>query len=226
MTERAGEEHGLSQSQIDLRDKAQEEATGGNGPRASRFLTGENDPRRAKEREEKERRERTMRLAAQLASAEQIAACLDRLDHLQTRLDDAFAELEEWRADLEDRTVRLKDGTAIYRTENGRFAAADGAIIPADQLPGDIPADAATLAERQRFLERTKQLSGIQDGIDTDRETLNSGKATEADIERIEADMEKAEAVIAEEESVALTTENTLSADRTALSFEQFNPAP
>ena len=183
-----------NQNQIDLRDKAVEEATGGNGPKASRFLTSDQDPQKIKEREEKEKTQRLLRMAAELASPEQVARLYVMLDDFQQRLDQAFADLEDWREDLESRTVRLEDGTAIYRMEDGHFCTADGQIIPDSDLPDDIPIDAVELKEYEAFQKASKMLADMQDNVvDPTREELQSDDLAKERAEQLEQRLKDAD---------------------------------
>ncbi|MEM0929602.1 MAG: hypothetical protein AAGI89_09955 [Pseudomonadota bacterium] len=171
-------------------------ATDGNGTKHNRFLVGDKDPKSIKRKEEEQRR-RLHAVLLQMASADQIAATLQRLDDLQSRLDNAFADLEDWRADIESRTARLADGTAIYRRDDGRFVTAEGTIVPDDQLPDDIPEDVVTAQEYQAFLRWAGQLSEIQTRVvDDSRRSLDGGGMTKDEIERIEGLIEKANGIL------------------------------
>jgi len=185
---------GTAKDRVELARKAVAEAGGPAIGSAAQY---------AKDRHEQEKREKdrafqqTMTLLSRLATPEEIAACMVKLDDLQTRLDEAFDELEEWRVEIEARQAYSEDSTAIYRMEDGRFCTADRRIIPADKLPDDIPKDALTLAEYEAYLRRAEQLARIQDEvINSGRATLESGEVTLKDIKEIEAGIEEADRII------------------------------
>ncbi|MEO1042985.1 MAG: hypothetical protein AAFX52_11910 [Pseudomonadota bacterium] len=215
----------LTQNEIDLRDMAVEVATDGNGPKQKRFLVGDKDPK-AIERKEEEQRRQLHAVLLQMASADQIAATLLRLDDLQSRLDNAFADLEDWRADIESRTARLADGTAIYRRDDGRFETADGTIVPDDQLPDDNPENAVTAEQWRAFLDRARRLGLAQEKVDQGREIISGEDVTIEDLEKIDALIVEAEAAMELQSDIAPLDKDTTSPRQGILSFDDFSPAP
>ncbi|NHK29389.1 hypothetical protein FF098_015850 [Parvularcula flava] len=185
---------GTEKDRVELARKAVAEA---GGPAIGSAAQHEKDRQEQEKREKDRAFQQTMMLLSRLATPEEIAACMVKLDDLQTRLDVAFDELEEWRVEIEARQAHSEDGTAIYRMEDGRFCTADKRVIPADHLPDDIPKDALTLAEYEAYLRRAEQLARIQDEvINSGREKLESGEATLKDIKEIEAQIDDAIAII------------------------------
>lgn len=189
MTERTPPEN---QNQLDLRDKAVEEATGGNGPKAARFKTGENSPEAIKEKERKERAGQMMAVQMQLATQAQITSCLTDLADLRDDLYDALAENADLIERLKANAAKLEDGTPAFLMADGRFKTADGQIFTRDQL-SEIPDDPSTWSDYEAAIQRGAKLARIEDDvINPAEEKLRSGEATTADIESIEADIEKA----------------------------------
>ena len=189
MTERTPPE---PQNQIDLRDKAVEEATGGNGPKAVRFNVGENSPDAIREKERKERAGQMMAAQMQLATQAQITSCLTDLADLRDDLYDALAENADLIERLKDEAAKLEDGTTAFLMADGRFKTADGQIFTRDQL-AEIPDDPSTWSDYKAAIQRGARLTRIEDDvINPAEEKLRSGDATTADIDEIEAQLEQA----------------------------------
>lgn len=193
MTERTPTE---TQNQIDLRDKAVEEATGGNGPKVARFKTGENAPEAIREKERKARADQMMALKVQLATQAQIDTYLWRLSELR---DSAYDAIEE-NADLIERlrggAAKLEDGSAVYLLSDGRFRTVEGDILTRDEL-ADVPDDPTTWVAYEAAIQRRAQLARIESDVITPaEEKLRSGEATTADLKAIDAQIDEARSVI------------------------------
>ncbi|RFB06216.1 hypothetical protein [Parvularcula marina] len=193
MTERTPPKN---QNQIDLRDKAVEEATGGNGPRASRFKTGENAPEAIREKERKARADQMMALQVQLATQAQIDAYLRSLSDLRDSVYDAIEENADFIERLRGGAAKLEDGTAVYLLADGRFRTVEGDILTRDEL-ADVPDNPTTWAEYEAAIQRRAQLARIEsDVIAPAEDKLRSGEATTDDLKRIEAEMKEAVEII------------------------------
>ncbi len=217
------DEQKLPQAQKDLRDKAVEEATDGDGPKATKFLTGDKDPATAKKREEQARSHRLINLQIQMAAQEDINACWQLLNDVQDALDVALIENAEDIERLEADAARLTYGTLIFRDdETGRFYTADDKLVPTDQVSSDIPTDVSTRQDYQNAIKRRAQLAGIQDDVlDPSRENIQSDELTAEEAQQIQKNLANALSVIediSEPEGVPLTDPNA------AQSLEEFGP--